>query len=251
LVVNFLAVPVLCAVAARLAGLKAHEATAMVLLGAAPFAPVVPVFARMARADLPLAAALTSIYPVISAVATPWICGVLLKRASHMQGLAFSSGYVMMVLVATITLPMLLGIALNHFAPSISKRLVRPLEVASEAAGALSLAFVFLVYFHSISGLSASSLLIMGAIFEVSLVGGYLLGHSKNSKRVIALGTSNRNIALAILVALQGFPGMQVVSAVVGYGLVLILLGLAHVGYWRFSDRFAEPAPPKHCGSSL
>jgi BASS family bile acid:Na+ symporter len=89
LVLNFVAVPVLCAVAAKLSGFKAHEAAAMVLLGAAPFAPVVPVFARMARADLPLAAGLTSIYPVISALLTPWVCSVLLKRAAHTQELSF------------------------------------------------------------------------------------------------------------------------------------------------------------------
>jgi BASS family bile acid:Na+ symporter len=157
----------------------------------------------------------------------------------------------MLVLVATITLPLLMGIALNHLAPSMSKTLVRPLEVASEALGALSLGFVFFVHFGSIAGLSVSSLLVMAVIFEACLVSGYLLGRSKHSKRVIALGTSNRNIALAILVALQGFPETQVVSAVVGYGLLLILLGLAHVGYWRFTHQFAEPAPSKHYGSSL
>ena len=44
-------------------------AIGMVLLGASPFAPVVPVFARMARADLALAAGLTALFPFASVLA--------------------------------------------------------------------------------------------------------------------------------------------------------------------------------------
>ena len=48
--------------------------------------------------------------------------------------------------------------------------------------------------------------------------------------------------ALAILIAVASFPGSPVVGMVVANGLVLILLGLLHVGYWRFFS--ATPAPP-------
>jgi BASS family bile acid:Na+ symporter len=57
---------------------------------------------------------------------------------------------------------------------------------------------------------------------------------------VIGLGTSNRNIALALLIALQSFGDSPIVAAVVANGLVLILLGLVHVAYWRF----VSPVPP-------
>ena len=43
--------------------------------------------------------------------------------------------------------------------------------------------------------------------------------------------------ALALLIALQNFSGTPVVSAVVGNGLLLIGMGLAHVGLWRFARR--------------
>jgi BASS family bile acid:Na+ symporter len=237
LAVNFFAVPVLCALAARLFGLGRDTTIAMVLLGAAPFAPVVPVFARMARADLALAAGLTSVYPVISAWLTPWVCGLVLERVTGTEDIRFSSGQVMLVLVATITVPLLLGVGARRFLPQFSQRWLRPLEVASEAAGALSLGFVTLVEFHSIAGMGGKSLLGMALVFEICLAAGYGLGSSAGSRRVVALGTSNRNIALALLVALQSFPDLHVVSAVVGNGLLLILLGLAHVGYWRLRDR--------------
>jgi predicted Na+-dependent transporter len=71
LIANFIVVPALTVAAARVFGLGRDITIAMILLGAAPFAPVVPVFARMARSDLALAAGLTSIYPLLSAFLTP------------------------------------------------------------------------------------------------------------------------------------------------------------------------------------
>jgi BASS family bile acid:Na+ symporter len=67
------------------------------------------------------------------------------------------------------------------------------------------------------------------------LLGWLLGGPDHNSRRVVAFGTANRNIALALLVAVQSFPGTPIVSAVVGNGLLLIGLGLVHVAWWRFT----------------
>jgi bile acid:Na+ symporter, BASS family len=242
LVVNFLGVPLLCALTARWLDLGRDSTVAMVLLGAAPFAPVVPVFARMARADLALAAGLTSVYPVLSAFLTPWICAVILQRATGIGSVQFASGQVMILLTATITIPLLVGVALNHTAPKISRRWLRPVEIVSEIAGAFSLGFVTFVEFGSIVGMSAKALIATAVVFELCVLAGYWMGHETGSRRVIALGTSNRNIALALLVALQSFPGLQVVPAVVGHGLLLILLGLVHVGYWRLRDRRLKSA---------
>jgi BASS family bile acid:Na+ symporter len=51
---------------------------------------------------------------------------------------------------------------------------------------------------------------------------------------VVALGTANRNIALALLIAVARFPGTPIVAAVVANGLLLIGLGLVHVGICRW-----------------
>jgi BASS family bile acid:Na+ symporter len=242
LLLNFAVVPAICAGAVRWSHLAQESQVAMILLAAAPFAPVVPVFARMARADVALAAGLTSIYPVLSAFLTPWVCAVLLKWVTGEAAQEFASGRVMVILVATTTLPLLLGIGLNHLAPRLAQRWLRRVEIASEAMGAFSLGYVTLVEFRSILGMSSRSVLVTVVIFECCVVAGYWLGHEKHSRRVVALGTSNRNIALALLVAIQSFSSLHVVSAVVGHGLLLILLGLVHVGYWRLRDLQVKPA---------
>jgi bile acid:Na+ symporter, BASS family len=67
LVVNFVAIPLLALAIASGFSLRRELVIALILLAASPFAPVVPVFARMARADLALAAALTGVLPLAAA----------------------------------------------------------------------------------------------------------------------------------------------------------------------------------------
>jgi len=233
--VNFVVVPVLAVAVTRLFGIKAELSVGMILLAASPFAPVVPVFARMVRADLALAVGLTSLFPVLSAFLTPWVCELALKTVPAAGSVRFHPGEILLTLLATITLPVGVGLALNHFAPALGRRGLRPLEIVSELAGALSLAFATVTELPLILATGWVPLLAMALLSEVSLALGWALGGpDRNSRRVVGLGTSNRNIALALLVAIQSFGGTPVVAAVVANGLLLILLGLLHVAWWRF-----------------
>jgi BASS family bile acid:Na+ symporter len=141
----------------------------------------------------------------------------------------------LVVLTATISLPLALGVLIRHYAPEFGRRVLRPVEVISETTGAASLAFVVFTEFSSIVGLGWRAWLAMALVSEISVALGWMLGgKDRPARQVIALGTANRNIALALLVAIQSFPGTPVVSAVVGNGLLLIVFGLLHVAWWRF-----------------
>jgi BASS family bile acid:Na+ symporter len=114
LVVNFLIVPVLTASAVSVFGLRPEVATGMILLAAAPFAPVVPVFARMARADLALAPALTGVFPLFSAILTPLAARGTLSILSQRSDLQFQMWTSLATLLATITLPLAAGVSIRH-----------------------------------------------------------------------------------------------------------------------------------------
>jgi BASS family bile acid:Na+ symporter len=231
---NFVVVPALTVAAARMFGLNRDITIAMILLGTAPFAPVVPVFARMARSDLALAAGLTSVYPLLSAFLTPLACVLALKAVPDAGSIQFNLLGVLLTLIATITVPLAFGVYINHKWPALGRRLLRPVEIASEAIGALSLTFVTVTEFGSILQTGWQPLFAMVLVAELSLWLGYLLGgKTAAARQVVAFGTSNRNIALALLVAIQSFAGTSVISAVVANGLLLILLGLVHVAWWR------------------
>ncbi len=233
--VNFLVIPALAIGAIKVMGIRQELAMGMILLAAAPFAPVVPVFARMARADLALAAGLTALFPVLSAFLTAPVVGVALQMVPGAGGVQFDMGDNLVTLLAIITVPLSAGVLLNQFAPEIGRRVLKPVEMVSEFAGALSLTFVTVTEWRMIAATDGRALLGMGILFEVALMLGLLMGgRDRRAARVIGLGTSNRNIALALLVALESFPGTTVAAAVVANGLLLIFLGLLHVAYWRF-----------------
>jgi BASS family bile acid:Na+ symporter len=237
LAVNFIVVPLLAAATARVFHLGRELTIGMMLLAAAPFAPVVPVFARMARADLALAAGLTALFPFLSALLTPLVCVASLRVAVGAEGVKFEFLSVLGVLVATITLPLAGGVVVNYWRPSLARRILRPIEVLSEAIGAVSLAYVTAVEFKTVLATGWKPLLAMVLVSELSMLAGYVGGGvMPAARRVVALGTSNRNIALAVLIAISSFPGTPVVGAVVANGLLLILLGLLHVAWWRFTS---------------
>ena len=240
-VVNFAVIPAVVTGIALLFALRAEVAIGMVLLAAAPFAPVVPVFARMARADLALAAALTGIFPLISAVLTPLAARAALWVLARHSEIHFDLWSSLGLLIVTITLPLILGVLIRHAAPQFAKQLLKPVEVISETVGAISLAFVTVTQFELITGLGARAWIAMALVSELSLVIGWRFGGpNRTGRQVVALGTSNRNIALALLIAVQSFSGTAIASVVAGNGLVLIALGLVHVAWWRWSGSNAS-----------
>ena len=185
------------------------------------------------------AAALTGVFPLASALLTPLAAQVALRVLARPDVVRFNIWTSLTMLVATITLPLAAGVIVRRRAPVLSEWLLRPVEVISETLGAFSLAFVTATQFGAIAGLGWRVWLAMGLVSEVSLFLGWLLGGSTPGiRRVVALSTSNRNIALALLVAVQSFHGSALASGVVGNGLLLIGLGLLHVTWWRF---FAMP----------
>jgi bile acid:Na+ symporter, BASS family len=239
--VNFLVVPALAVAAIRIFGIGPEFSIGMILLAAAPFAPVVPVFARMARADLALAAGLTALFPLLSAFVSPFVVAVALKAVPGAGVTQFDVTEILLTLLGTITLPLAAGLMINHFAHALGQRALRPVEIISEAIGALSLAFVTFTEWPLIVATGWLPLIVMALLCEVSLAIGWAMGGpDRNARRVIGFGTSNRNIALALLMSLQSFAGTPVVSAVVANGLLIILLGLLHVAVCRFGPALSR-----------
>ncbi len=233
--VNFVLVPALVLGLARLLEVPRDTAVAMVLLAAVPFAPVVPIFTRLAKGDLALAAGLTAIFPVISTLLAPGVFELGLKALPEAGPLRFRWLSTLLILLATTTFPLAAGVAIHRSAAEFGKKLIRPVEAASEAMGALLLALLVASEFREMLAVGWRALLAMVLSFELSLLLGHALGGpSPGSRRVAALGASNRNIAMALLIALESFAGTSIVSGVAANGLLMILLGLFQVAIWRF-----------------
>jgi bile acid:Na+ symporter, BASS family len=233
--VNFVIIPAIVSAAIWSFSLPTELATGMLLLAAAPFAPVVPVFVKMARGDLALAAGLTAIFPIFSTFLTPLVCQTSLAGIANTAEIRFYPLQILAVLFVTVTLPLFAGMAFRHIMPNFARVILRPVEGLAEAIGVMSLSYVSFVEFEAILAIGWKSLLAMTLAGELSFFLGLAIGGKlAGGRQVIAFGTANRNIALALLVAVDSFAGTAVVGAVVANGLLLIFLGLFHVAYYRF-----------------
>jgi BASS family bile acid:Na+ symporter len=203
----------------------------------------VPTFTRLARANGALAAALTGTIPLLSAFLTPLICKAGLTYFWQTAPFQFDAPKALLVLFATITVPLFAGILMRHRSVAIARRLLKPIQVIAEATGTLSLMAAIVSQRDQLLAAIGGPLLAMFILFEFSFVVGLVVGGpSRASRFVIATGTGNRNIALALLISVQSFPASRITGYVVADGLTLIFLGLIHVGLWRLFVRNQPPA---------
>src|SRR3984957_17879743 len=117
--INFVAAPIVTLLLAHGFRVPTDIAVGMLLLAAAPFAPVVPIFTKLARGDLALAGALTALFPFFAAFLTPVVCELGLKFLPASGSLKFNVPAILLVLVSPITLPLAACVVFRHYLPTV------------------------------------------------------------------------------------------------------------------------------------
>jgi BASS family bile acid:Na+ symporter len=239
---NFFLIPLVATTLIVHSELGQNAARALIFLACAPFAPVVPLFVRMARGDLALAAGLTALFPAFSSLLTPCATALSFWLIQDPGSQTPSALLIFELLAASITLPLLLGIGLREFFPGLSKDIQRPTEWVSEAVGVLSLG-----YLASLESGHLAQFTLSGAgpyilFYELTFIIGLALGGGPAQRRlVMAFGSANRNIGLAILLAAALADDAELLGEVLLQSLLMIAVGLIHVAFARAilsSNRF-------------
>ena len=244
---NFLLIPTFAAALIVKSGLEPQAAQALIFLACAPFAPVVPLFVRMANGHLALATGLTALFPVFSALLTP--CAValsfwLMQDAGHETPSAL---VILKLLAASITLPLLLGIGFRERFPRFSSRIQKPMEWLAEAIGVLSLAYLASLEAGHLTAFKLDQTGPFILFYEASFVIGLLLGQGRFEDRlVMGFGTANRNIGLAILLAAAITDDPDLLGEVLAQSLLMLALALVHVAMARalsYASIGSDPPP--------
>lgn len=225
LVANFVIAP---AVAFGLAGLFALEgpyATGLILLGVAAGAPFLPKLAELARGDVAFSVGLMLLLTVGTAVAMPVALPLLIP------GLSADPWPILRPLLLSMLFPLSIGIAIRGRWERWASRLRPPLAGVSNGSMILAVAMLVGLNFRAMlgtfgSGAVAAAVLFVFAAFAI----GYVLGGpSPGTRSVLGLGTGQRNIAAALIVA-TGSSGdsevviMLLISTLVG---LVVLLPMA------------------------
>jgi bile acid:Na+ symporter, BASS family len=237
LVANFVLVPLLAVGIERLVRLDKPHALGLFLLAGSAGAPFLIKLASAARSDVALSAALLVLLVPATVVFLPFYVPLAMSHPA-LSGLSYIRSNTLAIglpLLSTLFLPILVGLAVQAVAPRWAARL-------APIGGKLATA-ALVVVFVSIFGANLAELIRMlksGAVLAgvLLIVGafavGYLLSRHERSA-VLGLGTAQRNIAAAMVIASRDFtdPDILVMVTACAFAGLLVLFPIA----WLLSRR--------------
>jgi len=221
-------VPLGVAVLLLVFDLPAGIASALVLLAAAPGAPLTTKRSQAAGADLGYASSLQLAMALLAVIVTPLILNVFysvfdlqIERIRPIE-IAQQIAYVTF-------LPVLIGISLSRYAPSFVARISLPLNRIADFLF-LALVGALIVALVVSPDLRATLLIGWTAVFAILLIAvfalgtGHFLGGPRNDRKgALAIACLARNIGLALFVAQSSGSAYSVMPALLAY----MLLGAA------------------------
>lgn len=224
LLANFLLVPALAYLITAVIPLDDGLKTGLIIAGAAAGAPFLPKLVQVAKGNAAFSVGLMTLLMVVTVIYLPVMLPVLLPGAS------VSPWDIAQSLIFSMLLPLGIGLFIKARYEEIAESLQPHMSQISSLAIVLMLVTILVLQFSTIIGTIGSGGLLAALFFLLgALLIGLLLGGREGSMRsVMALGTAQRNLAAAMLVAAQNFsndPNVLVMVMLIGIlGLILLMV---------------------------
>jgi BASS family bile acid:Na+ symporter len=217
--------PIVCFLVAKSFGLPSALAVGLMLLSASPGGAVANLYSHLSNGDVALNVTLTAVNSVLSLFTLPLIVNLSLKYFMN-DGQYIPIQFFEVVKVFSIVLvPVIVGMIINQNFPSVSKKLEKPVKIASAFILALVIIAVvskekenMLTYFQQV-GLAAL------AFNVISMAVGYFLPRlfKVSAKQAIAIGMEIglHNGTLAIYIALNVIKNETMAIPAAIYSLIM------------------------------
>jgi predicted Na+-dependent transporter len=242
LVANFVVVPAAAFVLSRLIPMEQALQIGLLLLGTAAGAPFLPKLAQIARADVPFAVGVMTLLVVVTVGYLPLVLPLLLP------GVAVDAGAIALQLFLMILVPLALGLLVKARWEAVAQSLQQPMSQISNLSLALLLVLMLGLNLGKVLGLLGSgAILATLLLLVVAVAGGYLLGGpGADTRRVLSLGTGQRNLAAGFAVAGGNFaaqPDVLVFLAAAGLLAMVVVLPVA-AEFGKRAGAVSPAAPP-------
>jgi len=218
LLTNFVMMPLGAFVLATVLRLDEPMKEGLLVLGAAAGAPFLPKLAEIAKGNLSLAIGTMLLLSAATIGYVPVVLPFLLP------GIGVDPAKIVRSLSLVMLLPLAAGLALKSYHEALASRIKRVLDWVCNVSLVPLVLLLTLVNIGPILHLFYSRGIISGFIF---IVLGFCLGWAfggprTDTRRVLALGTGQRNVAAALVVGSEGFSDPQVVVMII----VVTIVGL-------------------------
>lgn len=237
LVVNFVAVPLVLLGIQAVMDLDQDVYTGLVLMATAAGAPFLPKLSQTAKGNVALSVGLMVILMVVTVVYMPLVMPLILS------GVEVNPWDIASSLIFLMLLPLAIGLIVKARYPATADGLQPFMSQASTIAIMLLLAGGIILQWDAIVSMIGTGGIFAILIFLlISLALGYLAGGPDGDTRsVMGLGTAQRNLSAALVVAGQNFsdsPDVVVTVIVAGLvGLAVLLPAAAEFGKRSESTR--------------
>jgi BASS family bile acid:Na+ symporter len=227
--VNFIVVPAAAWLITLILGLNDDIRIGLILLSAVGGAPMIPKLVTIAKGDAATAVALVTLLIVASVVIAPMLLPLLLP------GVQVDSLAIVFALSWQMLLPLAVGVFVRERYPTEADAYGD--EVATISNFALVLLLVTSIG-QNLDGLlslfGSGGIVATAALIAVAICSGYLLGvPARVERRLLALGSAQRNFAAAFIIATGSFPDRPVLFSFLAVSsLVMMAVLFPLAGEW-------------------
>ncbi|MCZ6859456.1 MAG: hypothetical protein O7I42_04105 [Alphaproteobacteria bacterium] len=225
---NFLIVPLAFYLGMLWLPLSLDVKIGIMIMAAAPIAPMAPPFVGMAKADLAYSVGLMAIVALLSVPLTPLILSLALPEGTG--GLTVDPWSIVKILLTAQLIPLCGGIAIRRVRPAWADQLLKFVPRIGQIGLLISVGFILWEQVEQISAIRAFEHSIILAMVVASLLIGdlTLIGETVGRRRSLAIVTAIRNVPLAFLIANTSFPGTTVASVVLIFSVFSMLLSVIY-----------------------
>lgn len=220
LLANFVLMPLGAFVLAKLLWLDEPFGIALLLLGCAAGAPFLPKLAELAKGNLAFAVGVMVMLMVVTVGYLPIVLPLVLP------GVTVDPWEIARSLVLLMLLPLAAGVALKARYEHLAGRVKPVLDWISNVSLILVVLLITTLNIDKVLQVFGTRGILAGLLLIALGCGiGWLLGGpDAGTRRVMALGTGQRNIAAALVVASQSFSDPKVVVMVIVVAIVGLII---------------------------
>jgi BASS family bile acid:Na+ symporter len=202
---------------------------ALLLLASAPGGIQTPQFTGKVKGHLGFAAALMFLLSIAALLITPLIAEAILPIETK---LTLPYPHVIGAMALFMLAPLLAGFAFQRIAGSFARRFYKPVLLISNLSFVMTVILTMAIKKQALRTLDMKALAAMAILIVLSMVVGWWLGGpEKGARRIGAVATSMRNTGICLLIAVTGFPGRAVDTAVLAFMALMVPPNMLFTAY--------------------
>lgn len=229
LLANFVLVPLWAILISRMLSLDTPYEVGLIIVASAAGAPFFIKLVQIAKGDLAFAATMMVLLLPVTVISMPIVVPRLVPDVTDISALAIATP-----LFTTMLLPLIVGFAARAWNADLAARIRPYLGPISNVAMILMLVLAVATSWDAVTSVIGERVVLAAILFILgNFVIGFALGATDDLRDEIGLGTAQRNMAAATVVATTSLDNADTLIAVIVTSTMSMIILLPQTGQLR------------------